>query len=89
MSAEGWSGPTSYGSILVNRLTVKGFIILDHMDRYPEAIGAISRWMAEGRLKARNEIVDGLENAVGTCKRLFSGEHEGKLMVRVQEIATV
>ncbi|MDH3724821.1 MAG: NADP-dependent oxidoreductase [Thermoleophilia bacterium] len=86
-SAEGWSGPANYGSILVNRLTVKGFIILDHMDRYPEAIGTMAAWMAEGKLKARNEIVDGLENAVDTCKRLFSGEHEGKLMVRVEEIA--
>ncbi len=82
----GWSGPTNYGRILVNRLTVKGFIILDHMDRYPEAIGAMSGWMAEGKLTARNEIVDGLERAVETCRRLFSGEHEGKLMVRVEEI---
>ena len=85
-SSGAWSGPSNYGSILVNRLTVKGFIILDHADRYPEAIDALSGWMAEGKLKARNEIVDGLENAVDTCKRLFSGEHEGKLMVRVQEI---
>ena len=82
----GWSGPSNYESVLVNRLTVRGFITLDHADRYPEAIDAMSGWMAEGKLKARNEIVDGLENAVGTCKRLFSGEHEGKLMVRVQEI---
>ncbi len=86
-NAGAWSGPTNYGSILVNRLTVKGFIILDHMDRYPEAIGAMSGWMAEGKLTARNEIVDGLERAVETCRRLFTGEHEGKLMVRVEEIA--
>jgi NADPH-dependent curcumin reductase len=83
----GWSGPTNYGSILVNRLTVKGFIILDHMDRYPEAIGTMSGWMAEGKLRARNEIVDGLENALETCKRLFTGAHSGKLIVRVEDVA--
>ena len=82
----GWAGPTNFGSILVNRLTVRGFIILDHMDRYPEAIGAMSGWMAEGKLTAQNEIVDGLESAVATCQRLFTGEHEGKLVVRVEEI---
>jgi NADPH-dependent curcumin reductase CurA len=81
------SGPANYGSILLNRLTVTGFIILDHMDRYPEAIGALGGWMAEGALTARNEIVDGLENAVDTCRRLFTGEHSGKLLVRVEDVA--
>jgi NADPH-dependent curcumin reductase CurA len=85
-----WSSPpSSYANILVRRLRVQGFIILDHMDRYPEAIGALAGWMAAGELVVRNEIVDGLENAVETCRRLFSGEHEGKLMVRVEDIASV
>ena len=82
-----WSGPANYGSILINRLTVRGFIILDHMDRYPEAIGALSGWMAEGRLTVRHEIVDGLEHAVETCRRLFTGAHTGKLIVRVEDVA--
>ena len=79
-------GPANYGSILANRLTVRGFIVLDHMDRYPEAIGALAGWMGDGRLRVRNEIVDGLENAVDTCRRLFDGSHDGKLMIRVAEI---
>jgi NADPH-dependent curcumin reductase len=86
-SQGAWSGPTNYGSILVNRLTVKGFIILDHMDRYPEAIGTMSGWMAAGKLRVRNEIVDGLENAVESCKRLFTGAHSGKLIVRVEDVS--
>jgi NADPH-dependent curcumin reductase CurA len=84
-SDEPWAGPANYASVLTNRLTVKGFIILDHMDRYPEAIGALAGWMAEGKLKTRTEIVDGLENAVDACRRLFTGEHQGKLMVRAAE----
>ncbi|MGI9539118.1 MAG: NADP-dependent oxidoreductase [Miltoncostaeaceae bacterium] len=78
-----WSAPSNYRRILTQRLKVQGFIILDHFDRYPEAIGALAGWMAAGELTARNEIVDGIENAVDTCNRLFSGEHSGKLLLRV------
>ena len=82
----GWAGPANYGAIIIQRLLVQGFIVLDHMDRYPEAIGALAGWMAEGRLRARNEIVDGLENALDALQRLFSGDHAGKLVVRVEDV---
>ena len=72
--------------ILMNRLKVEGFIILDYMDRYPEAITAITQWMAEGKIKVQQDVVDGLENAVETVKKLYTGTNTGKLMVRVKDV---
>lgn len=76
----------NYPLILMNRLKIQGFIILDYMDRYPEAITAITQWMAEGKIKVQQDVVDGLENAVETVKKLYNGTNTGKLMVRVQDV---
>lgn len=78
-------GPYNYDMILMQRLRVEGFIVLDYADRYPEAIAALGGWMAEGRIKVRTEIVDGLENALQTLKKLYTGANTGKLMIRVHE----
>ncbi len=59
-------GPYNYERILMQRLRVEGFIVLDFAERYPEAIAALGQWMAEGKIKVRTEIVDGLENALQT-----------------------
>ena len=79
-------GPKNYPMILMNRLKVEGFIILDYMDRYPEAITAITQWMAEGKIEVQQDVVDGLENAVETVKKLYTGTNTGKLMVRVKDV---
>ena len=78
-------GPYHYPMILMQRLRVEGFIVLDYAARYPEAIAALGQWMAEGKLKVRTEIVDGLENALQTVKKLYTGANTGKLMIRVYE----
>ena len=80
------SGPKNYSMILMQRLKVQGFIILDYVDRYPEAIAAVSKWMAEGKIKVRLDVVDGLENALETVKKLYTGENKGKLMIRVKDV---
>ena len=79
-------GPVNYPMILMQRLRVQGFIVLDYADRYPEAIAALGGWMAEGKLKARLDVVDGLENALEALKKLFTGANTGKLMVRVEDV---
>jgi NADPH-dependent curcumin reductase CurA len=76
-------GPVHYPAILMKRLKVHGFIVLDYMPRYPEAIAALSRWLQQGKLKFRLEQHEGLENAVVTLRKLFTGEHMGKLMLHV------
>tara|TARA_R110000782_G_scaffold57256_21_gene119465 strand:- start:4332 stop:5345 length:1014 start_codon:yes stop_codon:yes gene_type:complete len=79
-------GPKNYGMVLMQRLKIQGFIILDYMDRYPEAISALTQWMGEGRVKVRQDVVDGLENALETVKKLYSGANTGKLIIRVKDV---
>ena len=69
----------------MKRARVEGFIVLDYMARYPEAIEALGKWMAEGEIKYRLDIVDGLENAPREINKLFNGSNRGKLIVRVSE----
>ncbi|MGE0485626.1 MAG: NADP-dependent oxidoreductase [Gammaproteobacteria bacterium] len=79
-------GPKNYDMILMQRLKVQGFIVLDYADRYPEAVGALAGWMAAGKLKVRQDVVDGLENALETLKKLYTGANTGKLMIRVEDV---
>ena len=75
--------PGHWGLVLMRRLTIQGFIILDYLDRYPEAIQALVGWMAEGRLKTRQDVRDGLDRAVEHLNSLYTGGNFGKLLVRV------
>lgn len=79
-------GPTNYPMILMQRVKVQGFIVLDYVDRYPEAVSALAQWMAEGKLKVRLDVVDGLENALQALKKLYTGANTGKLMIRVKDV---
>ena len=76
-------GPKNYPMILMQRLRVEGFIILDYASRYPEAIGALGQWMQQGKLKFHVDMHEGLENAVSTLRMLYTGENQGKLMLHV------
>ncbi len=86
-ASEPVPGPYNYAMILMQRLRVEGFIVLDFAERYPEAIAALGQWMAEGKIKVRTEIVDGLENALQTVKKLYTGANTGKLMIRVKNVS--
>ena len=78
-------GPKNYLSLLVNRARMEGMIVFDYVDRYPEAIQNLVLWMKEGRLTGREHIVDGLETFPETLLKLFSGDHFGKLVIRVKD----
>jgi NADPH-dependent curcumin reductase len=76
-------GPATLGNLLVRRGRMEGFIVLDHADKAERAAADLVRWHAEGRLKYRLDVVDGLENAPAAVNRLFEGTNVGKLVVRV------
>jgi NADPH-dependent curcumin reductase CurA len=76
-------GPANYLSLLVNRARMEGMIVFDWIARYGEAMQQMSQWMAEGRLKSKEDIVDGIEKFPETLLKLFTGENFGKLMIRV------
>jgi NADPH-dependent curcumin reductase CurA len=69
--------------LLVNRALIKGFIVFDHADRLGEFLRDCTGWVREGRLKYREDIVEGLENAPSAFLGLFQGRNFGKLLVRV------
>ncbi len=84
---KGMAGPRYYHNILTKRATVKGFIILDYLKRFPEALAKLGAWYREGRIKYRVDVYPGLENAPQTLKKLFDGSHKGKLIVKIAEEA--
>jgi NADPH-dependent curcumin reductase CurA len=71
-------------SILVNRLTLQGFIVSDHMDLWPEALADLSSRVAHGTLKYRESIAVGIESAPRAFIGLLKGENFGKQLVKVQ-----
>ena len=77
-------GPANYLSLLVQRARMEGFIVFDYAARYREATLAIAGWMAEGKVKAHEEVAEGgLEAFVPTFRRLFRGENTGKLVLKI------
>jgi NADPH-dependent curcumin reductase CurA len=80
-------GP-NWGALLVNRVMVKGFIISDHLDRMPDFLRDGTAWVREGRLKYREDIVVGLENAPAAFIGLLEGKNFGKLIVKAGEDPT-
>ena len=78
--------PLLMGTILKKRMRVQGFIIsMDYGDRYPEFFKQMSQWLGEGKIQFREDIVDGLENAVEAFRGLLVGKNFGKLIVKVAE----
>lgn len=78
-------GPSNYLSLLVNRATMQGMVVFDYAKRYGEAARAMGVWLAEGKLKGKEDIYEGIENFPQTYKRLFTGEKLGKLVLKVVE----
>ena len=79
------SGPANLINVLLKRAQIKGFICIDHMDRANAAMTDLGQWLAEGQIKYRVEVVNGLENAAEAVNKLFDGSNQGKLMVKVSE----
>ena len=76
-------GPSNYMSLLVNRATMTGFLVFDYADRYGDAAREMGGWLKEGKLKSREDVVDGLDTFPETLLKLFKGENTGKLILQV------
>jgi hypothetical protein len=76
-------GPSNYLSLLVNRASMTGMVVFDYAARYGEAAREMAGWMAAGKLKSREDIVEGLETFPDTLLKLFKGENTGKLVLQV------
>ncbi len=71
------------GLVVTKRLRMEGFIVMDFYDRRAEAEARLARWVADGKIKAVVDIVDGLEKAPEALIGLFHGRNRGKMAVRV------
>jgi NADPH-dependent curcumin reductase CurA len=76
-------GPRVERHLLVKRARMQGFIIFDYQHRYEEAVTKLAQWVREGRLRYREDIVDGLEEAPGAIAGLYRGENLGKRLIRL------
>ncbi len=70
-------------SVLVNRIKMQGMIVFDWKDRYGEALGSLAGYLAEGKLKYRESVVQGIDNAPKGLIALLKGENFGKQLVKL------
>jgi NADPH-dependent curcumin reductase CurA len=75
-------GPSNYLSLLVNRASMTGMVVFDYADRYAEAARAMAEWIAQGKLVALEDVVEGgIDAFPETLLKLFRGENFGKLVL--------
>jgi NADPH-dependent curcumin reductase CurA len=75
--------PKAWRSILVKRLSINGFIILDHYDRFPEFVNEVGGYLRDGKLHYRETVAEGLENAPQAFMDLLKGGNFGKQLVKI------
>ena len=78
-------GPRILWHLIVKRARVEGFLVFDFAGRYAEGQQQMAEWIQAGKIKYRETVVDGLENAPQAFIGLFSGENVGKQLVRIAE----
>ena len=80
------AGPKNYLSLLVNRARMEGIVVFDYADRYPQAIAEMAAWLQAGRMKSKEDVVEGGVAAFpATLNKLFSGENFGKLVLKLAD----
>lgn len=76
-------GLKNFAALLTNRVAVQGFIVSEHMDRWPAALADLAKYVAEGRIKVRESIAEGLESAPQAFIGMLEGKNFGKQLVRI------
>ena len=81
----GIKGPSNYLSLLINSGRMEGFIVFNYASRYGEAAREMAGWIAAGKLKSKEDIVEGFQTFPDTLLKLFRGENLGKLILKVAD----
>jgi NADPH-dependent curcumin reductase CurA len=76
-------GPANLGYTISKKLTMQGFIVSDHMQRLPQFQADLAAWLEQGRVKWKETVFEGIENAPGAFIGLFKGENFGKMLVKL------
>ncbi|HET8652491.1 MAG TPA: NADP-dependent oxidoreductase [Gaiellaceae bacterium] len=77
------TAPRNLFMVVTKRLRIEGFVISDHFDRFPAFLEKAQGWVREGRLRYRESVIEGIENAPGAFHDLLRGESIGKVLVKV------
>jgi NADPH-dependent curcumin reductase CurA len=70
-------------SLLVNRVNLRGFIVLDRPDLYAKALSQLGRWVAQGKIKYHETVAEGLRNAPSAFIGMLKGQNLGKQLVKL------
>jgi NADPH-dependent curcumin reductase len=85
-NTERTPGPSNYMALLMERARMEGFLIFDYADRYPEAMRHLAEWRSAGKLKSREDVVDGgIDRFPEVLNRLYTGDNFGKLVLRISD----
>jgi NADPH-dependent curcumin reductase CurA len=77
------TGPRNMAQVVGKRLTLRGFIVSDHGHLMPDFLREVGTWLSEGRIKYRETVVEGIENAPDAFIGLLRGENTGKMLVKL------
>ncbi|THH09154.1 hypothetical protein EW145_g2220 [Phellinidium pouzarii] len=78
------SGLRNYQLLIATRAKIQGFIVLDYVDQWPAAGAEMAAWLAEGKIKRKFTVVEGLDHATDALSMLYSGGNTGKTIVKVR-----
>jgi NADPH-dependent curcumin reductase CurA len=76
-------GPPNYLNLISRRARMEGFISWDHWGRWAEITGTLAEWIADGKLRHRSHVFEGLESAPQALNAMFTGDNIGKIVIRV------
>lgn len=77
------AGPADFSRILMRRLKIEGFVVIDHLPHAQQALDELVPWVVNGQIKWKDHVVPGIENALDAMQRLFTGRHDGKLLLGI------
>jgi NADPH-dependent curcumin reductase CurA len=84
-AAEPPPGPRNYMNLVVQRARLEGFIVLDYLTRFGEALQELAGWVINGKIKHQEDVQVGIENAPRTLLRLFEGKNLGKQLLKIAD----
>jgi NADPH-dependent curcumin reductase CurA len=78
-------GPRLFGRLVEKQARVEGFLVFQFADKYPQGLSQLAEWVKSGRIKYRESVIDGIENAPRAFLGMLQGENIGKQLVRISE----
>lgn len=82
-NAQPAPGPNNLMLIVGKKIRINGFIVSDYGEMLPQFLEDTVKWIKEGKIKSKETVVEGLENAVDAFLGLFSGDNFGKMIVKI------